>query len=80
MLKDIALLQKRELESRFQETYVERKISIPWNLENDLITTEGDPDIYTTYPFDERFLDDVHPLDHTTGRTSQRLYDKVRDR
>ena len=51
-----------------------------FRLENNLITTEGDPDIYTTYPFDERFLDDVHPLDHTTGRTSQRLYDKVRDR
>ena len=28
----------------------------------------------------ERFLDDVHPLDHTTGRTSKRLYDQVRDR
>jgi len=51
-----------------------------FRLENDLITTEGDPDIYTTYPFDERFLDDVHPLDHTTGRTSKRLYDSVRDR
>jgi len=37
MLRDIALLQKRELESRLQETYVERKISIPWDLENDLI-------------------------------------------
>jgi hypothetical protein len=37
MLKDIALLQKRELESRFQETYVERKIAIPWDLGNDLI-------------------------------------------
>ena len=51
-----------------------------FRLENNLITTEGDPDIYTTYPFDERFLDDVHPLDQTTGRTSFRLYDKVRDR
>ena len=37
MLRDIALLQKRELKSRFQETYVERKISIPWDLGNDLI-------------------------------------------
>ena len=51
-----------------------------FRLENNLITTVGDPEIYTTYPFDERFLDDVHPLDRTTGRTSKRLYDKVRDR
>ena len=51
-----------------------------FRLENDLITTEGDPDIYTTYPFDERFLDDVHPLDKTTGRASKRLFDQVRDR
>lgn len=51
-----------------------------FRLENNLITTEGDPDIYTTYPFEERFLDDVHPLDQTTGRTSKRLYELVRDR
>ncbi len=51
-----------------------------FRLENNLITTESDPDIYTIYPFDERFLDDVHPLDPTTGRTSKRLYDRVRDR
>jgi hypothetical protein len=37
MLKDIVLLQKRELEDRFQETYVERQLSVPWDLENDLI-------------------------------------------
>lgn len=37
MLTDIVLLQKRELESRLQETYVDRKIPIPWDLENDLI-------------------------------------------
>lgn len=37
MLRDIALLQKRELESRLQETYVERKISISWDLGDDLI-------------------------------------------
>jgi len=37
-------------------------------LENNLIVTEGDPDIYTTFPFDERLLKDVHPLDKTTGR------------
>jgi len=51
-----------------------------FRLENNLITTDGDPEIYTTYPFDERFLDDVHLLDQTTGRTSKRLYDQVRDR
>jgi len=38
-------------------------------LENNLVVTEGEPDIYTTYPFDERLLKDIHPLDKTTGRT-----------
>ncbi len=38
-------------------------------LENCLAITEGDPDIFTTYPFDERLLKDVSPLDKTTGRT-----------
>ena len=38
-------------------------------LENCLAITDGDPDIFTTYPFDERLLKDVHPLDKTTGRT-----------
>jgi len=28
--------------------------------ENNLIATDGNPDIYTIYPFDERFLDEVH--------------------
>jgi len=37
-------------------------------LENQLVVTDGDPDIFTTYPFDERLLYDVHPLDKTTGR------------
>lgn len=37
MLRDIALLQKRELEIRLQETYVERKMSISWDLGDDLI-------------------------------------------
>ena len=37
MLRDTALLQKRELESRLQETYVERKMSISWDLGDDLI-------------------------------------------
>lgn len=38
-------------------------------LENNLVVTDGEPDIYTTYPFDERLLKDIHPLDKTTGRT-----------
>ena len=37
MLRDIVLVQKRELENRLQETYVERKIPLPWDLGNDLI-------------------------------------------
>ena len=38
-------------------------------LENNHIVTSDGVDIYTTYPFDERLVDDVHPLDTTTGRT-----------
>jgi Xaa-Pro aminopeptidase len=41
-------------------------------LENNLIVRRGGPEIYTTYPFDERFLDDTHPLDRTTGRMIRR--------
>ena len=41
-------------------------------LENNLIVRDDGPEIYTTYPFDERFLDDVHPLDKTTGRMIRR--------
>ncbi|MBI2907614.1 MAG: aminopeptidase P family protein [Chloroflexi bacterium] len=37
-------------------------------LENNVIVTEGDPEIYSTYPFDERLLKNIHPLDKTTGR------------
>ncbi len=37
MLRDIVLVQKRELENRFEEMYVERKISLPLELGNDLI-------------------------------------------
>jgi len=29
---------------------------------------EKQPDIFTTLSFDERLLQDVHPLDKTTGR------------
>lgn len=38
-------------------------------LENDHIVTENGVEIYTTYPFDERLVIDVHELDATTGRT-----------
>lgn len=38
-------------------------------LENDHIVTKDGVEIYTTYPFDERLVREVHPLDATTGRT-----------
>ena len=38
-------------------------------LENDHIVTKDGVEIYTKYPFDERLVIDVHPLDETTGRT-----------
>jgi Xaa-Pro aminopeptidase len=40
-----------------------------FRLENDLVVRDSGPDICTTYPFDERLLDEVHPLDRTTGYT-----------
>jgi len=36
-------------------------------LENNLVVREDGPEIYTTYPFDERLVADVHELDTTTG-------------
>ena len=39
-----------------------------FRLENNLVVTEDKPDIYTTYPFDERLVIDLHPLDSSTGR------------
>jgi Xaa-Pro dipeptidase len=38
-------------------------------LENDHIVTADGVEIYTTYPFDERLVIDLHPLDVSTGRT-----------
>jgi Xaa-Pro dipeptidase len=38
-------------------------------LENDHIVTKDGVEIYTTYPFDERLVNQVHPLDATTART-----------
>ncbi|HEY4094873.1 MAG TPA: Xaa-Pro peptidase family protein [Baekduia sp.] len=40
-----------------------------FRLENNLVVTEGAPDVYTTYPFDERLVIDLHELDTSTGRT-----------
>jgi Xaa-Pro aminopeptidase len=40
-----------------------------FRLENDHIVTDDGVDIYTTYPFDERLVKELHPLDATTGRT-----------
>ncbi|RPH51222.1 MAG: ATP-binding protein, partial [Desulfobacteraceae bacterium] len=37
MLRDIVLVQKREMEDRLQERYVERKILVSWNLGDDLV-------------------------------------------
>lgn len=38
-------------------------------LENNLVVREDGPEIYTTYPFDERLVSSVHALDTTTGLT-----------
>ena len=37
MLRDTILIQRRELEARLQERYVERRLSIPWEPGDDLI-------------------------------------------
>jgi hypothetical protein len=37
MLRDIVLVQKRELEDRLQEKYVERRVSLLWDLSDNLI-------------------------------------------
>jgi predicted AAA+ superfamily ATPase len=37
MLRDIVLVQKRELEDRLQERYVERRVSVSWDFGDDLI-------------------------------------------
>jgi Xaa-Pro aminopeptidase len=42
-----------------------------FRLENNLVVTESGPDVYTTYPFDERLVIDVHPMDTSTGRTRE---------
>ena len=37
-------------------------------LENQVLVTDGEPEIFTPLPFDERLLKDIHPMDKTTGR------------
>lgn len=40
-----------------------------FRLENNFIVRPHGAETYTQYPFDERLLDDTHPLDLTTART-----------
>lgn len=39
-------------------------------LENNVLVTAGGPEIISTFPFDDRLLRNIHPLDKTTGRAS----------
>lgn len=41
-------------------------------LENQVLVTDGEPEIFTPLPFDERLLKDIHPMDKTTGRVLKR--------
>jgi hypothetical protein len=43
MYKDVILIQKREMENRLQETYIERKLSVSWDLRDDLIKVISGP-------------------------------------
>jgi Xaa-Pro aminopeptidase len=40
-----------------------------FRVENNLEVTDDGPRVYTTFPFDRRLVDKVHPLDATTART-----------
>jgi Xaa-Pro aminopeptidase len=51
------------------EPYAGEPAVAGFRLENNLVVTDGDPDIYTTYPFDERLVIELHALDTSTGRT-----------
>jgi hypothetical protein len=93
MLKDTVLIQKRELESRLQETYIERKISIPLDLGNDLIKVITGPrragksffaahliaqtDSYGYINFDDERLVSVDDYDEIIGAINA-VYDKPR--
>src|SRR4030065_336116 len=43
MYRDVILAQKRELENRLQEAYIERKLSVPWDVGDDLIKVISGP-------------------------------------
>jgi hypothetical protein len=43
-------------------------------LENQVLVTEGEPEIFTPLSFDERLLKDIHPMDKTTGRVLKHHY------
>lgn len=43
-------------------------------LENQVLVTDGEPEIFTPLPFDERLLKDIHPMDKTTGRVLKHRY------
>ncbi|MFC1978200.1 M24 family metallopeptidase [Chloroflexota bacterium] len=43
-------------------------------LENQVLVTDGEPEIFTPLSFDERLLKDIHPLDKTTGRVLKRRH------
>jgi Xaa-Pro aminopeptidase len=40
-----------------------------FRVENNLVVRPDGPEIYTTFPFEKRLLDKIHPLDTTTART-----------
>ncbi|MGH9356501.1 MAG: M24 family metallopeptidase [Terriglobia bacterium] len=66
--KDAPVVLKEGMVFNF-EPYVGKPGVAGFRLENNHIVTHDGVDIYTTYPFDERLVIDVHPLDKTTGRT-----------
>ena len=39
-----------------------------FRVENNLVVTADGPEIYTTFPFEKRLVDKVHPLDTSTAR------------
>lgn len=45
-------------------------------LENNVIIHKDGPEVYSTFPFDYRLLDEVHPMDPTTGRKDPSRFSK----
>ena len=66
--KDAPIVLKEGMVLNF-EPYVGKTGVGGIRLENNHIVTHDGVEIYTTYPFDERLVNKVHPLDATTGRT-----------